>query len=99
MPQLNNVFQIVVMSGVTGSAWTPVVCPIPRGQYCIIRNRDSAVDLQISTDTAGSSWDVIPKNTEREIKLEHNSRGFAENEIVCYLKGAVTTQPAVWWFD
>ncbi len=99
MAQLSNVFQIVSMSGVNGSSWTPVVCPIPRGQHCIIRNRDASVELQISTDTDGVAYDSIPANSEREIRLSYNNRGFGPSEVVCFLKGAVTAQPVVWWLD
>lgn len=93
-----NKFQLVRVSGVSGAGWTPLKCPLDRAYTLTLKNRDASVALEFSTCSDGSDSDTIAANGERTFALANNGPGWqGPNEIVLWMKGAVTAQPSAYW--
>lgn len=98
-------FRLTVPMDKNGSAqtidnngWKALLCPFAGVRHIRIKNMDGSNSLSISTDSAGASGlvDTIAKGAEYTIDIS-NAQSFGENEVVCYLKGDISTQPIIHW--
>lgn len=97
MAQRSDKAQIFNMKSVASASFTPLICPISKASKVTIYNVDGSVAITVSTDdNSGDTAPVISvaHGTSQEIDIGH-WKNWQTGEVICFVSGAVTTQPVV----